>query len=147
MVLRRIKVSRVFIDSSVLIAAAISSSGSARDLILSSIRNESKLVVSDLVFEETERNLSQKAPKALPAFKLFKEVLSPELVNAPKLFILKASKVVNVKDAPIVAAALEAKADFLVTYDRKHLLRYKGEVEREFKIKVRTPGEVMNEIK
>ena len=67
------KTRKLFIDSSVLIAAAISPTGSARDIITSSLEGEFTIVISDLVLDETARNLSNKAPKALPALQLFLE--------------------------------------------------------------------------
>lgn len=139
----QINVSKVFIDSSVLIAAAISPKGSARDLILSSFRGEVKVVISDLVLEEVERNLSKKTPKALPAFQLFKEVLNPEIVSPKKSLVQKVAKIVDIKDAPIVAGAVQAKADYLVSFDRKHILQHKEDIEANFKIKVSTPDEVI----
>jgi len=131
---------RVFIDSSVLMAAAISPTGSARDLIISSINNKFKIVVSDLVLEETVRNLANKAPKALPALQLFLEVLNPEVVSPSKLLVLKVSKIIELKDAPIVAGAITGKADYLVSFDRKHLLQHDEEIRTNFKIKVVTPN-------
>lgn len=59
------KIIKVFLDSSVLIAAAISSKGSARDLIMKSFSGELKLIISDLVIEETQKNLAKKVPEAL----------------------------------------------------------------------------------
>lgn len=133
---------KIFIDSSVLIAAAISPSGSARDLIMKSFQDDIKVVISNLVLEETQRNLANKAPKALPALQLFLEVLNPEVVNPTKALVLKISKVVELKDAPIIAGAISSKADYLVSYDRKHLLRHRKEIEANFKVKVVTPDEV-----
>jgi hypothetical protein len=51
----------------VLIAAAISSTGAARELIVASLRREVLLSLSSLVLQETARNLARKAPAALPA--------------------------------------------------------------------------------
>lgn len=139
----RTKISKVFIDSSVLIAAAISPTGSARDLIKKSLRSELKIIVSDLVLEETERNLTNKAPKALPALRFFLEILNPEIVSPNKSLILKAAKIIDVKDVPIVAGAISSKADYLVSFDRKHLLQYKREIKKSFKITVVTPDEIL----
>ena len=136
------KISKVFIDSSVLIASAISPTGSARDLIMKSFRNELKVAVSDLVIEETQRNLANKAPKALPALQLFLEVLNPE-VSPTRALVLKVSKVVEVKDAPIAAGAISSKADYLVSFDRKHLLQHKEEIKTHFKAKVVTPDDLI----
>lgn len=134
---------KVFIDSSVLIAAAISPTGSARDLIKSSLNNEFEIIVSDLVLEETKRNLTNKAPQALPALQLFLGVLNPGVVNPSKSLVLKVSKVVDLKDAPIVAGAFSSQADYLVSFDQKHLLQHKKEIERNFKMKVVTPDELV----
>ncbi len=142
MVSAQTKIPKVFIDSSVLIAAAISSKGSARNLIINSLNNKFKIVISDLVLEETARNLSNKAPKALPALQLFLETLNPEVVSPNKSLVMEASEVVELKDAPIVAGAVAAKADYLVSFDRKHLLQQKQEIKANFKIKVVTPDEL-----
>ena len=136
------RVAKAFIDSSVLIAAAISPTGSARDLIKKTLRNEIKIVVSDLVIEETQRNLTKKAPQTLPALQLFLETLNPEVVTPAKSQLVKVSKIIEQKDTPIVAGAISSKADYLVTFDRKHLLQYKGVIGKSFKIKVVTPDEI-----
>ncbi|OGE25219.1 putative toxin-antitoxin system toxin component, PIN family [Candidatus Daviesbacteria bacterium RIFCSPHIGHO2_02_FULL_39_12] len=136
-------IDKAFIDSSVLIAAAISSAGSARDLIMKALRGELKAIISDLVLEETQRNLTNKASKALPALQLFLEVLNPEVVRPSKTLVLKVAKVVEAKDAPIVAGAISSKADYLVSFDRKHLLQHKKEIETNFKVKVVTPDELI----
>ena len=137
------KISKVFLDSSVFIAAAISPTGSARDLIMSFLNNKFKVVVSDLVLEETEKNLSNKAPKALPIFRLFLEILQPEVVRPPKSLVARATKVLDTKVAPIVAGAIQSKADFLASYDRKHLLQKRKEIKRHFDITVTTPDEII----
>lgn len=137
------KVAKVFIDSSVLIAAAISPTGSARDLVMKALRSKIQVVISDLVIEETQRNLAEKVPKALPALQLFLETLNPEVVSPTKRQVQKASKVVELKDAPIVAGAITAKADYLASFDRKHILAQKQEIARSFKVKVVTPDELI----
>ncbi len=137
------KISKLFIDSSVLIAASISSTGSARNLIISSIDNKFKIVVSDLVLEETVRNLTNKAPKALPALQLFLEALNPEVVSPSKSLVMKVSRVIELKNAPIVAGAITAKAEYLVSFDRKHLLQHNKEIRTHFKVKVVAPDELL----
>ena len=140
---KQTKPDKLFIDSSVLIAAAISSKGSARDLMMKSLRGEIKIAISDLVLEETQRNLTKKAPKALPALQLFLQILNPEVVSPTKSLVLKVAKAVELKDAPIVAAAITSHADCLVSYDKKHLLQQKKKIKSNFYIKVTTPDEVL----
>ena len=54
----------IFVDSSVLFAAALSRSGSARDLLLKGIEGEFKLVASEYVLIETGRPILKKVPQA-----------------------------------------------------------------------------------
>ena len=113
---------RVFIDSSVLFAAAYSEKGFARDLIITGIREQAHLVISSLVMEETRRNLADFAPETLPALERIFELASFEVVNPSKQGVLDAAKWVVLKDAPILAAAKSAKVDILATLDKRHLL-------------------------
>jgi predicted nucleic acid-binding protein len=113
--------SKLFIDSSVLIAAAISQRGTARDLLAAAFRGEYTRASSDLVLEESERNLARKAPRAVPVFQLFRSVLSALLTTPPDELVRQVATVIELKDAPIVAAAIHAGAQYLVTFDRKHL--------------------------
>lgn len=137
------KKNRVFIDSSVLIAAAISPTGSARELINQGFTQKIALYISPDVVEEAQRNLERKAPQGLDYFYKIYRSLSYTLVKPKKRQIFKAAKIVIGKDAPIVAGALQSKADYLVTYDRKHLLQYKKDIRESFKIKVITPDELI----
>lgn len=137
------RIDKVFIDSSVLIAAAISPKGSARDFIIKSFLGVVKIVISDLILEETQRNLINKAPKALPDLQLFLEVLNPEIVSPPKRLVSQVAKVIELKDAPIIAGAIFAKVDYLVSFDRKHLLQHKKEIKKNFKVKVVTPDKLL----
>jgi len=61
---------RVFLDASVLFAAAYSATGASREIIRRAIRGQIECVVSDLVLEEARRNLGAKAPEALPSLGL-----------------------------------------------------------------------------
>ncbi|MBI2305301.1 MAG: PIN domain-containing protein [Chloroflexi bacterium] len=133
---------RVFIDSSVLIAAAISAKGKARDLILSSLCGQFTLCLSDLVLDETERN--RKAPAALTTFQLLREVLDVDVSVPSKSLVLRVANVVKLKDAPIVAGAIRARAEYLATYDRKHLLSPKEAIKMRFGIIAATPDDILD---
>jgi predicted nucleic acid-binding protein len=113
----------VFLDSSVLYAAAFSATGSARRLLLHGFAGQITLSISDLVLAETTRNLTNNAPAALPAFSIIADLLSSQTTQPTKTEVLKAAQIVHLKDAPIVAAAARVKADYLATHDVKHLPR------------------------
>jgi predicted nucleic acid-binding protein len=114
---------RVFLNASVLFSASYSKTGSSRDLLREAIRGNLKIVVSQHVLEEAERNLAQKAPEALPAFRELLTLVAAEVAEKPTLEELKrAAAYINLKDAPVVAAAAKAKVGYLVTWDRKHFI-------------------------
>ena len=113
---------RVFIDSSVMFSAAYSSKGHARDLIRMAARDEIRLVISSLVMEETRRNLAEFAPEALLALEQILDSIDFEIINPTKDNVVEASRLVALKDAPILAAVKTAQVDMLVTLDKKHLL-------------------------
>jgi predicted nucleic acid-binding protein len=134
---------RVFLDSSVLYAAVFSATGPARRLILKGIEGSIALVISDLVVEETKRNLTKDAPLTLPYFTILADLFSPFITNPTKAEIFKAAELVHLKDAPIVAGAAKAKADYLATHDVKHLLSHARAIEQAYGITVLTPADLL----
>jgi len=135
---------RIFLDSSVLYAAAFSPTGSARRLILKGIEGSITLVISDLVLEETKRNLTKNAPLALSYFNRLADLFSPVIVRPTKAEVLKAAQIVHLKDAAIVAAAAKGKADYLVTHDVKHLLSHAEAIAAAYGITVIAPAELLS---
>lgn len=138
--------SRIFLDSSVLFAATYSTTGSARDLILLAAKDQVALVLSADVIEETHRNLSRKAPTKAAALAQLIELLTPEMVQPSLELIREAEEYTVSKDAPIVAAAIAAQVDFLVTYDRRDLLA-PPEVARRSGLAIVTPNAVLKLLK
>jgi uncharacterized protein len=134
---------RIFLDSSVLYAAAFSATGPARRLILKGLEGSVTLTISDLVLEETKRNLTKNAPLALPSFTILADLFSPFIVRPTKAEVLKAAQIVHLKDAPIVAAAAKANAEYLATHDVKHLLKQAQAIEQEYLITVLPPAELL----
>ncbi len=132
----------MFVDSSVLMAAAISPRGRARDLIMAGLRGEFELVLSRLVLAETERNILAKAPAAHPAFVHFRQALGAAH-DPPRALVLRVAAVVEAKDAPIVAGAIQGRARYLASYDRRHLLHQKEQIQVHYGIIVATPDEVL----
>lgn len=134
--------SKVFIDSSVLFTAAVSLHGSAQDLLLVGFAGACDLYFSMYVLLETERNLRDKAPQAQEAFYQFRSQITHYTEPSPSL-IKEAARIVILKDAPIVVAAVSVHADYLATYDRKHLLAKKEDIKAHFDLIVVTPGELL----
>jgi predicted nucleic acid-binding protein len=135
---------RIFLDSSVLYAAAFSKTGPARRLILKGLEGRVSLVISELVLDETKRNLKKNAPEALLYFTILADLFSPGITNPTTADVRKAAQVVHLKDAPIVAAAAKAKVEYLATHDVKHLLAHARAVEQAYGITVLTPAELLS---
>ena len=137
----------VFVDASVLFSAAYSERGAARDLIRLAIRGQVALLVSDLVLTETERNLTQKAPDRLDTYHNLVETVEFIKVAEPsKDEVVAAYAYTPLKDAPIVAAAIKGRAEYLVTYDQKDLLK-RPEVAEKSGLKIVTPDTVVAAVK
>jgi predicted nucleic acid-binding protein len=134
---------RVFVDSSVFFAAAYSVTGFAHDLLQAAIRGRVGLVLSEYVLAETERNLRESAPRALPAFGRLRAALSYRVSTPSTRLVRDTARVVAAKDAPIVAAARSARVKLVATYDRKHLLSKRQEILAAFGITVATPEEIL----
>jgi predicted nucleic acid-binding protein len=134
----------IFLDSSVLYAAAFSATGPARRLILKGLEESVALALSDLVLEETKRNLTKNAPVALPYFTILADLFSPIITNPTKAEVIRAAQLVHLKDAPIVAAAAKAKAEYLATHDVKHLLNQAKAIEAAYGITVIAPAELLS---
>jgi predicted nucleic acid-binding protein len=113
---------RIFLDSSVFFSAVYSAKGHSRDLLLMAAKEEITLVVSQLVIDETHRNIAELFPEKLFFLDRVLEAIPFEYIRPTKRQVLAAAEVTAFKDAPIVAAAKRSKVDFLVTLDRKHLL-------------------------
>ena len=114
---------RIFIDTSVLFSAIFSSNGYARDLLHLAGEGKVTLVLSRDVLKETERNLLKKSPGKIPLFTTLIAVLEPEIIeDLTAQEVAVAAEYTALKDAPIVAAAIKSRVDYLVTFDHKDLL-------------------------
>ena len=133
---------RLFIDASVLFAAAYSATGASREIIRQGIRGRIDLVASDLVFEEARRNLEAKAPEAASALETFYAAATFEMVRPSREQIEDAMEYTAGKDAPVVAAARKAQVDYLVSLDRHHLVGV-SEVVQGSGLTILLPGDLL----
>ena len=139
------KVLSIFADSSVLIAGAGSKSGASRAVLVMAEIGLFKLILSQQVLDECERNLRKKLPGALPILAELLAGIDPEIVPDPPVeestyweaFIAP-------KDAPILASAYLADADRLLTLDRQD---FTIDVATESDLIILTPGEFVQEIR
>jgi putative PIN family toxin of toxin-antitoxin system len=125
---------RVVLDSSVLVSAFIAPQGELMLLLRLPLRSRYRLVLSEEILTETAQSLLTKESVRRYAAYLDEDVhgylawlLSvAELVeDVPELTVVPDDP----KDDMVVATAVAAEADYLVTGDRRHLLpmkQYRG---------------------
>lgn len=137
---------RIFLDANVYFAGFFSRSGASRLILDLAGRGKIRLVASRLVLREADRNLRLKSdPKLVKAFHRFLNEAMIQIVPTPldsELTVYEA--LTHPKDVPILAAALRAQVDFLITLDRTHLLTPRVLSHRE-KTKIVTPAEFIRE--
>ena len=138
---------RLFLDASVLISAIISAKGASRELFNLAGRGLVELVTNRDAVIETERNLRNKAPETVP---LFEAAMASAVItiypHPTDENVKKANAYTVTKDAPIVAGAIESEADYLVTFDRKHLIN-PPEVAEKSGLMIDTAGNVLQAVR
>jgi len=109
-------VTRVFLDANVLFSAALTKSGVARALFgVAEKRGDITLLTTGYAVEEARINLERKAPRALHDLRgLIASITVPE--EPPMQLVQRLAPLVpDPRDAPILAGAVFAGADLLVT--------------------------------
>ena len=134
---------RLFIDASVFVAAAASPMGGSAAVLELGRRGRVRLLASKQVLLEAEHNIRRKlSPDALLRFYQYLGTLPLQSIPAASAEeIAQAAEVVAEKDAHVLAAALKAHADALLTLDRKHLLA--PAVRAASACAIQTPGEFL----
>jgi len=114
----------VFLDASVLVAAARSPTGGSA-LVLEVCRGSRfRAALSARVVLEARVNIAEKFGEAeLVRFYQQLAGLEPEMVSPPPSERLaQGASLVGEKDSHVLAAALEGGAGYLLTLDRRHLI-------------------------
>jgi putative PIN family toxin of toxin-antitoxin system len=134
---------KIFLDTSVIIAAVMSPAGGARLLFHLSQAEIIHLVVGKGILKETEEVLQRKAPHLLGLLAQLLDEANIEVEKAPtsKKMRLAESLIEYMPDANVLAQAISAKPDWLVSHDREHFIGNAALDDLPFKIG--TPGDVI----
>ena len=126
-------------DSSVLLAAAGSTSGASRLLITSARREGWTLLTSAYCIGEVEHNLAKLNPKASTDWR---RTIKPALTVVGTHLVLDRPLIYRaIKDRPVVVTALSLKSDTLLTLDRDDFHDLLGS--SVYGLPIRTPGEFL----
>jgi putative PIN family toxin of toxin-antitoxin system len=136
---------KVFVDTNVLIAGIASVSGASGTVLDLCEAGIVQMVISRQVLVEADRNVSSKLPGLVEPFRRFIRDLAPLMMDEPSAASLeKCEGLVDRKDVAILAAALDAEAEFLITLDKKPFL--KQSIPQALGIKVLSPGEFLRSL-
>lgn len=114
---------RVFIDTNVLISAALSPNGTPYKAFLKAVSHPNKGLICDQNIEEMRRIFNRKFPNKISLYEHFISIalLSIELVSIPEEPNIDENSIRDVADRPILRAAIYGKADVLLTGDKDFL--------------------------
>ena len=132
---------RLFLDTSVLLAAAGSTKGASRFLVAEATKLGWQLVSCDYCAEETRRNLPKLGRAATTAWT--KEIAPRVRLVRTRVSLDKPLVFSKAKDRPVVITALAARADWLLTLDETDFHRKLGRV--VYGLRLATPGEFLLE--
>lgn len=111
---------RVFIDTNVLVSAALFPGGAASRAYYRAVSDPYDPMVSDYVIDELRRVFSRKFPQRMQALDTFVASLSSSvaIVSTPEGAFEDESGIRDINDRPVFRAARAAGADILVTGDK-----------------------------
>ena len=134
----------IFLDSSALIAGAISESGAAHVLLNLGETRDIVLIASELVILESERSMARKSPGNLVHLRQLIKSSNLRIVPNPSRKEVEANfyLIKDPTDVPILVAAMKAKVDYLATHNSRHFLD-DPKVAELSGLKIGTPGDVL----
>ena len=133
----------IFLDTSVIIAAVMSPSGGARLLFHLAHAGTVKLLVGSGVLQEAEEVMRRKAPELLGLLAQLLDEAGVEISKPPSISQQKKaqSMLSYTPDATVLAQAISANPDWLVSHDKEHFV---GNPELDdLPFKIGTPGDVI----
>jgi predicted nucleic acid-binding protein len=110
---------KLFLDANILFTAAYSEKGISRALFRLVEVGRCNLTTSAYAAEEARRNLALKAPHAETEFEMLLKLITIVREPSGRTIARMAALPLADKDAPVMAAAVECRADILVTGDRR----------------------------
>jgi predicted nucleic acid-binding protein len=138
---------KVFLDASVILAGLASEAGASRILLLLSETKKLSVAVSELVLEEVKRNIKKKfTEKELLSFASWLKKAKPQIITVNRREIESYNGIVISKDRHVLASTKKAEVKYLVTLDKKHLLKIDQE-KAALSFKILTPGELITLLK
>jgi hypothetical protein len=121
---------RVFVDADVLFAGTAAPGEYGASLVILRMAEITLIeaVTSQQVVIEAERNLAEKLPQVLPAFRLILSRCLRVVPDPEPARLLPHTGLADPKDLPILVAAVREKCPWLVTFNVRHFRPGHGDV-------------------
>jgi predicted nucleic acid-binding protein len=110
----------VCLDADVLIAGLLSRTGASHAILILGEVGLLTLVLPEAVVDEVRRNLTDKLPETLPLFEEFLRSVPVRIYRPTSHDRERARSLADLKDVPILAAAIDAGTPILVTHNVRH---------------------------
>ena len=138
---------KVFLDTSVIIAAVLSPSGGARQVFLMGEAGFLDLMIGPIVLREADEVTRRKAASSLSLLAQLLEAgrVKTSLKATNKQIEDARERIHYQPDACVLAEAIAAQPDWFITHDKEHFLKAGKELEISFNIG--TPGDLILAIK
>lgn len=141
------KTPRLFLDSSVIIAGLASRTGASHAILALAELGLIRLVGYPYILTEVERNLAEKVPEFLPAYRRLMVNLNWQMVKDPVAEDVGAwLDIVPAKDAPVLAAAVASAPHRFITLDTRHFIS-PPEVAERSGLSICMPGDFLQEVR
>ncbi|MBI2028600.1 MAG: putative toxin-antitoxin system toxin component, PIN family [Candidatus Levybacteria bacterium] len=138
---------RVFFDASIIIAALLSPSGGS-SLLFEYVKQErivgltSQTVIDEILEEEKYKKLN-KSRNEIVQFVAQSGLIIREAIGIEEISSLQGQ--VDLDDAHLIAGAVQTKSAYLVTLDKKHLLR--EDIRQKFlPLRILSPKELLQKL-
>lgn len=131
---------RVFLDSSVIIAGLASATGGSHEMLALAELGVIAPCVSEDVVAEVLRNVQKKLPGCLDSYYALFKALPFRVIDASPKDLERARSLINEKDAPVLAAAMSGRVDWLLSLDKHFLHEALG---KQVGFSIGTPGDFL----
>lgn len=138
------KTQTVFFNASVIIAGFISSTGGSAKLLQYVKENKIKGIISEIIYDEVMRK-AKRIGLTIDEVRRKLLLIFSEINKAPDKNLVKEFNniVIDLGDSHVLASSIEAKTDFLVTLDKKHLLILAQKIKN---LKIVSPKELIESL-
>ena len=114
---------KVMIDTNVIISSALNPTGFVARSFYKALMSPFEAVVCDYIIDEVHRKFQEKFPKDivnLEAF-LYNALQTIEVIATPNEESIAEKSIRDIKDRPIIRAAIASNVDYLLTGDKDFL--------------------------